>query len=118
MGLGQFVNLDRDDDFIGKAALTKIAAEGPRRRRVGLVLEGEGIGAVPHPGDLYLDGNAVGSVAEAVYSPRLKQNIAIALISSDIPDNQQGLEADLGADIGTGISIGRRAATIAALPFC
>jgi aminomethyltransferase len=109
-GLGAFVALDRDDDFIGKAALQKIMKEGVRRRRVGLVIAGDNFGGITHPHDIYLGEDVVGTATEAVYSPRLEKNIAVALLNSEIADDEQGLEADIGEE--------RRTATISMLPFC
>jgi glycine cleavage system aminomethyltransferase T len=110
VGLGHLVNLDRDDDFVGKVALKKILNEGIRRRRVGLVLAGCEISGFTHPHGLYLGEDVVGTVTEAVHSARLDMNIAVALIASEIADDEQGLEADIGEE--------RRPAKISTLPFC
>ena len=40
LGLGRLVDLDMEADYVGKAALRRIAAEGPARRLVGLELGG------------------------------------------------------------------------------
>jgi len=108
-GLGAFVDLDREDDFIGKAALQKIMNEGVRRRRVGLVIAGDKVSGFTHPHGIYLGEDVVGTVTEAVYSPRLDKNIAVALLNSEIADDEQGLEADIGKE--------RRPATVSRLPF-
>lgn len=110
VGLGAFVGLNRDDDFVGKAALQKIMKEGVRRRRVGLVIAGDKISGFTHPHGIYLGEDVVGTVTEALYSPRLDKNIAVALINSEIADDEPGLEADIGAE--------RRPATVSGLPFC
>ncbi len=110
VGLGHLVNLDRDEDFVGKVALKKILDEGIRRRRVGLVLAGGEISGFTHPHGLYLGEDVVGTVTEAVYSARLDMNIAVALLSSEIADDEQGLEANIGEE--------RRPAKISTLPFC
>ena len=109
-GLGAFVGLDRDDDFVGKAALQTIMQEGVRRRRTGLVISGDKISGFTHPHGIYLGEDVVGTVTEAVYSPRLEKNIAVAILNSEIADNEQGLEADIGEE--------RRPATVSRLPFC
>jgi glycine cleavage system aminomethyltransferase T len=49
-------------------------------------------------------------MSECVFSPRLKKNIALALIETDISDGQNGLTVDIGNDL--------RKAKISALPFC
>lgn len=38
MGLGHLIDIERDDDFVGKAALKRIVADGIKRQRVGLIL--------------------------------------------------------------------------------
>jgi aminomethyltransferase len=110
LGLGHLVDLDREDDFVGKAALQKIMNEGVRRRRVGLVIAGDNISGFTHPHGIYLDENVVGTATEAVYSPRLDRNIAVALLNSEITDDQKGLEVDIGAE--------HRPVTVSGLPFC
>jgi glycine cleavage system aminomethyltransferase T len=41
LGLDRLVNLDMEADFIGKAALRRIKAQGVTRKQVGLIIEGE-----------------------------------------------------------------------------
>jgi glycine cleavage system aminomethyltransferase T len=109
-GLGAFVDLDRDDDFVGKAALQRIADEGVRRRRVGLVIGGDRIDGISEWHDVHLGQDVVGTVTEAVYSPRLDKNIAVGMLDSEIADDEQRLESDFGD--------GRRSASVSPLPFC
>ena len=110
VGLGRLVNLDREDDFVGKAALQKILKEGVRRRRVGLVITGHKVSGFTHPRGIYLGEDVVGTATEAVYSPRLDKNIAVALLNSEIAHDEQGLAVDIGEE--------RRPATVSNLPFC
>lgn len=79
IGMDRFVNLDQDDDFIGKEALAKIKAEGPTRRLVGIEISGEPlVGSNEHYWPLTSDGEQIGHVTRCVYSPRLKKNIGWA----------------------------------------
>jgi aminomethyltransferase len=110
VGLGKYVDLDRDDEFVGKAALRRILDEGVRRRRVGFFLSGDKISGIEHPHRVYLGEDVVGVVTEAIYSPRLEKNIALGLLNTEIADDQQGLEVDIGEP--------RRSAEVHALPFC
>ena len=41
-GLGRVVKLDKAGDFVGRAALEKVAADGPAKQLVGLTLDGRG----------------------------------------------------------------------------
>lgn len=84
LGFDRLVNLDMDAEFIGKAALRKIKQEGPMRKQVGLVLD-----CAPLTGPnttfwaIQQDGATIGKVTSAVYSPRLKQNIALAMVATN-----------------------------------
>ena len=110
LGLDRLVDLEMPADFIGKAALRDIKQSGVARSQVGLVIEGE-----PLPGpntEFWLvtaDNTAVGKVTSAVYSPRLKQNIALAMISTD--------SAEVGTKFIVEMSGERRSATIVSKPF-
>jgi aminomethyltransferase len=66
-------------DFIGKAALTRVKAEGPSRRLRGLVLEGKGVlraGYSVFAGDKHVGTTTSGGVA-----PTLDASIGLAYIS-------------------------------------
>jgi glycine cleavage system aminomethyltransferase T len=110
VGLGHLVDLERDDDFVGKIALQKILDQGVRRRRVGLIITGEPISAFTHAHDIYLGDDVVGTATEAVYSPRLDKNIAVALLNSEVTDDERALQVDIGQE--------RLSATVSVLPFC
>ena len=108
-GLGKFVDLDRDDDFVGKAALLKIVEEGVQRRRTGFVIGGDRISGITEWQDVCLGEDTVGVLTEAVYSPRLDKSIAVGMIAAAIPDDETQLETDFGD--------GRRPVTLESLPF-
>jgi aminomethyltransferase len=108
-GLGAFVHLDRDDDFVGKAALRRIAEGGVRRRRVGFVIEGDRINGISEWHDVRFGHDIVGKVTEAIYSPRLGKNIAVGLLASEIGDDEGQLTIDFGD--------GSRSVTVCGLPF-
>ena len=84
LGLDRLVSLDMEAEFIGKAALSRIKAQGVQRKQVGLVIE-----SAPLPGPntrfwpVAKDGETIGKVTSAVYSPRLGQNIALALVAAE-----------------------------------
>jgi aminomethyltransferase len=110
LGMERLVDLDMDADFISKAALQKIAREGVRQRQVGLTFDG-----APIPGSnddfwpIKVAGQEVGYVTSAVYSPRLEQNIALALVKAS--------HAEIGTQISLETGFGVRAGVITPKPF-
>ena len=110
LGLGRLVNLDAGHDFIGRAALARIAEEGIARKQVGLLLDGP---ALEGPNTTFWhvtrDGQDIGKVTSAVHSPRLDQNIALALVSADC--------AVLGERVVVQTEDGPRGAEIVDRPF-
>lgn len=83
LGLGRLVDLGMATEFVGRAALRRIHAEGVRRRLVGLEIEGPPIEA-PNTRfwPLFDKDKKVGRVTSAVYSPRLDRNIALAMVAA------------------------------------
>jgi glycine cleavage system aminomethyltransferase T len=83
VGLERLVDLDKPHDFIGRAALEKIAAEGTTRRLVGVEIEGK-----PLPGnDSFWSVGAAGAVCghltRCAWSPRLQRNIGLVNVPTD-----------------------------------
>ena len=85
LGLDRLVTLDKELNFIGKEALKKIKKKGIKRKQVGLILDCEPLkGPNTTFWKISKDNKLVGKVTSAVYSPRLKKNIALAMISIDL----------------------------------
>ena len=82
LGLDRLVNLDSKINFIGKKALKNIKEVGVARKQVGLVLECEPLlGPNTKFWTVLNEENIkIGKITSAVYSPRLKKNIALAMI--------------------------------------
>ena len=82
LGLDRLVNIDSSQEFIGKKALIKIRTEGVNKTQVGLVFECDPLGGPNTKFWPVKKGEQkVGKVTSAVYSPRLKKNIALAMLS-------------------------------------
>ncbi len=80
-------------DFIGRDALKKIKEEGPKRKLVGLKLEGK---RVPRQGYPVLAGEeTVGEVASGTYSPILEGNIATAFVPRDLDETREDLRVQI-----------------------
>ena len=81
LGLDRLVNLESDINFIGKDALKKIKNEGIKRKQVGIELDCEPLlGPNTTFWTIMNKSEKVGKVTSAVYSPRLKKNIALAMV--------------------------------------
>jgi len=81
-GLGWVVKLDKGD-FIGRETLRQIKAEGPRRKIVGLQMIGRGIARQGYAVTT-VDGEAVGEVTSGMPAPTVGQNLALALVRTDV----------------------------------
>ena len=110
LGLDRLVALDAPHEFIGKTTLQKIKQSGVTRKQVGLVIDGE-----PFTGPnttfwpVETDGQAVGKVTSAVYSPRLQKNIALAMVGTG--------SADIGTELSVMTATGARRAVVVEKPF-
>ena len=81
LGLDRLINLDSKINFIGKEALKKIKKDGVKRKQVGLELNCEPLkGPNTNFWTLSKNGKKIGKITSAVYSPRLKKNIALAMV--------------------------------------
>ena len=82
LGLDRLVDLEVPADFIGKAALKQMQQQGVSRQQIGLEIGGE---PLPGPNTQFwpveVNGEVIGKVTSAVYSPRLKKNIALAMLA-------------------------------------
>ena len=82
VGLDRLVSFNTDIDYVGKEALKKIKTEGIKRKQIGLILNCDPLkGPNTTFWEIIKDNKIIGKVTSAVYSPRLKKNIALAIIS-------------------------------------
>ncbi|WP_264212268.1 glycine cleavage T C-terminal barrel domain-containing protein [Leisingera thetidis] len=110
LGLDRLVNLDMEASFIGKTALREIKEQGVSRKQVGLIIEGAPLtGPNTTFWPVSKDGTAIGKVTSAVYSPRLKQNIALAMVAAE--------DAVIGSAVEVMTGSGQARATVVERPF-
>ena len=110
VGLDRLVSLDTNINFVGKNSLKKIKENGIKRKQVGLILDCEPLeGPNTTFWKIYKNKNEIGKVTSAVYSPRLKKNIALAMISIE--------EADIGNVLDVEKSFSMIKATVVNKPF-
>ncbi|OWY04503.1 glycine cleavage T C-terminal barrel domain-containing protein [Thioclava sp. IC9] len=110
LGLDRLVNLDMEAEFIGKAALRTIRDEGVTRMQVGLVIDAEPL-AGPNTTfwQINQNGEEIGKVTSAIYSPRLERNIALAMVGVS--------HAQIGMKVEVVLPSGPTLATVVERPF-
>jgi len=110
LGLDRLVDLEMPADFIGKAALKQVQQQGVSRQQIGLEIDGE---PLPGPNTQFwpfeVNGKVIGKVTSAVYSPRLKKNIALAMVAS--------AHTDVGTICNVQLPDETRSGTIVPKPF-
>lgn len=112
VGLGKFVSLEREDEFIGKEALKKIKKEGIKRQFVGYRIEGQPLAAGNQHKWPVKDGEVfVGFVSASAWSPRVKSNIGVGLVETAY--SEPGSKVTIQTDLAEG----DMQAEVAKLPF-
>jgi aminomethyltransferase len=111
-GLERLVEPDQTGDFIGKEALARIRDEGVDRKLVGIGIGGDPLseeGAVADFRPVLVDGQRVGKVTGAAWSPRLERNVGYAWVPIEL--------AGEGTTLEVAVADGSVPATVEALPF-
>jgi aminomethyltransferase len=86
MGLERLVE-DQPQDYIGKAALEALQRTGVDRKLVGIVLEGDELRAeMSRYWDVFRDGQKVGHMTDAIWSPGLDKNIGFVWVPIGLAD--------------------------------
>lgn len=110
LGLDRLINVDMEANFIGKAALRDIRDKGVSRKLVGLIID---VPPLKGPNTSYWPINngdsVIGNVTSAIYSPRLKQNIAMAMLAIE------NTQIDTMVDVTIGDCLAQ--ASVVAIPF-
>jgi glycine cleavage system T protein (aminomethyltransferase) len=101
------VKLDKAGDFIGRAALAKVARDGPAKRLVGLRITGRGIARHGYP--VLDDERRTGVVTSGTQSPTLGYPIAMAYVAP--------ADAEVGTILSVEIREQRVSAEVVPLPF-
>jgi len=110
LSFDRLVDLEMDMDFIGKAALRKIRDEGVSRKQVGIEIDGAPLeGSNTTFWVIEKDGETVGKVTSAIYSPRLEKNIALAMIAIEC--------SELGTALKVATPQGEAKAVVVEYPF-
>jgi aminomethyltransferase len=108
-GQGRVVKLDKAGDFVGRAALEKVARDGVTRRLVGLIVKGRGIARHGYPVYAAGEDRQVGTVTSGTQSPTLGVPIGMAYVPTG--------DAEPGTMVDVGIRDQRVPAQVVPLPF-
>ena len=110
LGLDRLVSLDSDIDFVGKKALKKIKQDGIKRKQIGLEINCKPLtGPNTTFWPIKINDQKVGKITSAVYSPRLKKNIALAMIEIN--------HSEIGTELKTETNEGNFSCKIVEKPF-
>ena len=96
LGLDRLVNLDNNNKFIGKEALIRIKENGIKRKQVGIVIDSDplaGPNTIFWP--IFKDGNNIGKITSAIFSPRLKKNIALGIVTIENTEIDTTLDIEM-----------------------
>jgi aminomethyltransferase len=106
-GFARVVRLDREEDFVGRAALEVLAGEAQTRKLVGL--QGEGKRAARAEYQIFAGDVAIGEVTSGALSPTLGYPVAMAYVATE------------HAEVGSVVSVDIRGTitdfTVVTLPF-
>ncbi len=80
-GFEKYVNLESDIVFLGKENLKKIKSAGIKRKLMGVQIETNKISLTGSVNIMNNDGNLIGDLRSACYSPHFKKVIGIAMIN-------------------------------------
>ena len=80
-GFEKYVNLESDIVFLGKEKLKKIKSDGIKRKLMGVQIETNEISLTGSVNITNNDGNFMGDLRSACYSPHFKKVIGIAMIN-------------------------------------
>jgi len=112
-GLEKFVELDQAQDFMGKAALARLAEMGVERKLVGIDIGGDPMtdeGALNDVWPVHAPGGErIGRVTAGAWSPRLERNVGFAWVP--------GTHMTAGTELELADPRGARTATVTTLPF-
>ena len=105
-GLGWVVKPAKGD-FLGKAAIERVRADGPRRRLVGIEMADRSIAR--HGYAVLVNGRRVGEVTSGSYGPSVDKSIAMAYLETEL--------AAVGTAVDVEIRSHARSARVVKTPF-
>jgi aminomethyltransferase len=108
--LDWLVDLDKREDYIGREALDRARKEGVTRRLVGIEIAGDPLEFNATKWPALADGETIGRVTSALWSPRLQKNIGYAMV----PVSYGAIGSRFTVEVP---DVGPRLATVVPKPF-
>ena len=107
-GYKWMVELEQEQDFVGRDALRAVRDRGVDRKLVGVEIGGAKLGAyndnsMPDFFPVRSGGREVGRVTSACYSPRLDRNIGYAMVPSELAELGTELEIERPEETVSGV---------------
>jgi len=96
-GIGWTIGWKKAADFIGRAPLEAERARGPRRRRIGLVIDSRR--PLRHGDKVYISGSNVGEITSGGFSPTLGVGIALALVDRALSEGHRQAEIEVRGNL-------------------
>jgi aminomethyltransferase len=110
VGLERLVDEGKPGDYVGRDALRQIKARGVTKKLAGVEIAGDPIAFNMTKWPVRAQGQHVGHITSAIYSPRLKKNIGYAMVSVDVSKPGTTLTVTIPAE-------GEHTATVVPMPF-
>jgi glycine cleavage system T protein len=109
VGLERLVDEDKQDDYMGREALRRIREDGVSRKLVGVEISGDRLPFNDRKWTVRSDGEEVGRITSALYSPRLERNIGYAWVPAEL--------GELGTKLTVQTPLGVADAAVVPRPF-
>ena len=94
-GLDKYVNLESNIEFLGKKALQKVKLEGIKRKLMGVKINEKNINLTSELKLIGENKETIGYLRSAVYSPRFKMIVGIAMINLDYCKDSQNFKINI-----------------------
>ena len=94
-GLDRYINLESNIEFLGKKALQKVKLEGIKRKLMGVKIKEKNINLTSELKLVDENKETIGYLRSAVYSPRFKMIVGIAMINLDYCKDSQNFKANI-----------------------
>jgi len=95
-GLARYCSFNSNIQYIGKEALAKIHSHGAQRMIRGVLFDGDKTPPCANTWELSVEGEFAGRVSTAIWSPRLKQNVSLAMLEKAYWEAGQRVDVHCG----------------------